>query len=133
MQKLRIRNGTLTRYLLVAFVFVQSVSGFLHTHWHAAEQEPEIAHHHYPVSSIFDASTNLDESEPGLVEVDLQADGLQAVKINKLFFALMLFVMLLPVVLIRSTKRTRLNLFIPSSNQVPYQIPPLRAPPHPTN
>jgi len=130
MQVLRTRNRLLIGYLFIAFIFVQSISGFLHAHWHNAAQEPDVAHHHYPVSSTFnnDAHNLFDNSE-GLVELDLQSDGLFGGKVSSPVFAVLLLILLLPPIVRSATSLRFSAAIIPSNQQLHYRTPPLRAPP----
>lgn len=130
MQALHTRNRLLMGYLFVAFIFVQSISGFLHVHWHDAAQEPDVAHHHYPVSSALNNDQhNVLENSDGLVELDLQSDGLFGGKVSSPIFAVLLLVLLLPPI-VRSATRLRFSTAFPaSSRQLHFRTPPLRAPP----
>ena len=129
MQSMRVRKPLLMGYLLIAYIFVQSISGLLHMHAHDPAQEPDVTHHHYPVSSTFNDVHSTVENSDGLVELELQFDGVLGSKIFPPLFALLLLTILLPVIVRSSTRLGLSTSVIPLSSCPHFRTPPLRAPP----
>lgn len=129
MQSIRIKNQMLVGYLLVAYIFVQSISGLLHVHVHDPAQEPEVSHHHYPVSSVLGDAHSVTESSDELVELQLQFEGVLGSKIFPMLLALLLFIVLLPLVMQTSIRLRIPTSFIPLPSRAHFRIPLLRAPP----
>lgn len=129
MYLLRDQKPLLIGYFLIAYIFVQLVSGLLHVHIHDPTQEPSVNHHHYPVSPTFNDGHNLVNNSDGLVELDLKFDGVPGnFELPAVIAVLFLFLML--SMLLRSSSRF---IFFISDNPLPannyFKIPPLRAPP----
>jgi len=129
MHSIRVKNQLLMGYLLIAYIFVQAISGLLHVHVHDPAQEPEVSHHHYPVSSALGDAHSVTESSDGLVELQLQFEGVLGSKIFPMLLALLLFTLLLPLVIQTSTRLKIPTSFIPLPYRAQFRIPPLRAPP----
>lgn len=129
MQVMRLKNRLLLGYFLIAYIFVQSISGFLHTHLHGPAQEPATAHHHYPVASTFMNTHDIAETPSEVVEVDLQLDSLFGNTIFPLILFVLLFTLLLPQATRRSIRLPATNIVTHSSQGLHYRTPPLRAPP----
>ena len=125
---MQIKKRLLLGYLLIAYIVMQSLSGFLHMHSHNSEQEPNVAHHHYPVLSFSDEHS-FSESSDGLVELSLESDGISASKV----FSPLVAIILLTTALLSSIHRIR-RLYYSSvafhiTRRLQYRTPPLRAPP----
>jgi hypothetical protein len=118
----------LTGYLLIAFLVVQSISGFLHVDLHSASHEPDVEHHHYPVLTTLDSSHTSAHASHDLVQLDLQLDGSLASKLSTPIFTLLFsFLLLLPL---RTGTRIRTTTTsTPVISRIQHQSPPLRAPP----
>ena len=123
-------NRLLQGYLLIAYVFVQAISVYLHVDVHALSGEPEFAHHHYPVMSFF-ADAHDTASKPGkLQEINLKLDGSLASKLSAPMIAILFAIMLYAAAATRMPRWSR----TPNIHYSPitlYQSPPLRAPPSP--
>ena len=129
MQSMRVKNRLLIGYFLIAYIFVQSISGFLHVHWHDPAQEPDVIHHHYPVSSILGEKHNVAEHSQGLIKLDLQSDSLFGSKMFPPILAILLLTLLLPMVVLSPVKWHFSTTIAHSSQRRHYRTPPLRAPP----
>jgi len=97
-------------------------------HSHSSTQEPDVAHHHYPVLSFSDEHS-IAENSDGLVELNLQYDGLSSSKV----FSPLLAIILLTTALLLTVRKTNgiyySSLFFHLSRRLQYRTPPLRAPP----
>lgn len=125
---MQIKKRLLLGYLLIAYIVVQSISGFLHMHSHGSAQEPNVVHHHYPVLS-FSNEHSFAENSDGLVELNLQSDELSSGKV----FSSLLAIILLTTALLITVRKTG-GLYYSSvvfhlTRRLQYRIPPLRAPP----
>jgi len=123
-----IKKRLLLGYLLIAYIVVQSISGFLHMHSHDSSHEPDVAHHHYPALS-FSSEYSFAENSDGLVVLNLQSDGLSSCKV----FSPLLAIILLTTALLLTARKTGgiyySLLIFHLTRRLKYRIPPLRAPP----
>ena len=127
---MHLKKRLLLSYLLIAYVFVQSISGFVHMHTHAYDKDPGVAHHHYPAVSAFHNNQNITGDSDDLIEFNLQSDGLFSSQVFSPLLAIILLITILPLFAVSTTRLFYFStIYPPLTQRLQYQSPPLRAPP----